>query len=463
MLPVVAIVGRPNVGKSTLFNCLTRSRAALVADEPGVTRDRQFGISRGSDSAFVVIDTGGLRADDAAEGAIGAKISSQAMRAVDEADLVLLLVDAQDGLSPNDQHIADDLRRSDRRVQLVVNKVDGLDAQVATAEFHAIGLGEPLPIAAAHRRGIGRLLEAIEAALPTETVSPSTPDPERIRVAMIGRPNVGKSTMINRLLGEERVIAHAAPGTTRDTLRIPFERNGRPYTLLDTAGIRRRGRVEEKLERFSILKALEAIHESNAVVLLADAQEGLTDQDTRLLGHVLEQGRALVIAINKWDAIAWERRRQVRAELERRLAFVRYARIHFVSALRGRGLGALLTSADAAARAALTKLPTAELTRVLSDAVAANPPPVVRGRRIKLRYAHQGGSAPPRIIVHGNQTDALPRSYARYLARVFRQRFALEGTPVEVEFRTGENPFRGRRNLLTPRQRRHRKRVRSRR
>ena len=457
---MVAIVGRPNVGKSTLFNCLTRSRSALVADEPGVTRDRQFGIARGAARAFVVIDTGGLHAADEE---IGPKVTSQAMRAVDEAHLVLFLVDAKDGLAVDDQQIADDLRGCGRPVHLVVNKVDGQDESIATAEFHALGLGDPRPIAAAHRRGIGHLLEAIDAALPQGGNAEDGVDPRRVEIAMIGRPNVGKSTMINRLLGEERVIAHDAPGTTRDTLRVPFEYQGRSYTLLDTAGIRRRGRVEQKIERFSILKALEAIHDCDVVVLLADGRDGLTDQDTRLLGHVLEQGRALIVAVNKWDAVAAEDKRRVRSELERRLTFVDYAKIHFVSALRGRGLDAALASADAAARAARTNLSTAELTRVMAAAVAKNPPPMVRGRRVKLRYAHQGGSAPPRIIIHGNQTEALPRTYARYLAKVFRRRFRLDGTPVEVEFRTGENPFKGRRNLLTPRQKRHRERLRKRR
>ena len=455
MLPVVAIVGRPNVGKSTLFNCLTRSRSALVADEPGVTRDRQFGISRAGSRPFVVVDTGGLRAgaDEFAR-----MVSNQALRAADESDVVLLLVDARDGLTADDERIAADLRRHAKPLVVVANKTDGLDPVLASVEFHSLGLGEPIAIAAAHRRGIGRLFEATSKHFPS-VQKPESSDATGIRVAIVGRPNVGKSTLVNRLVGEERVITHDAPGTTRDSLEVPFERAGRRYTLIDTAGIRRRSRVEEKIEKFSVIKALEAIHACDVAVLLMDATEEIAEQDARLLGHVLDAGRALVLGINKWDALGEVDRRQVRASVRRKLAFADYARIHFISGRHGRGLDALLHSVKRAWRAARAKLPTPELTRALAEAVRRNPPPLARGRRIKLRYAHQGGSAPPRVVVHGNQTAAVPEAYRRYLANTLRRRFALEGTPLKIEFRTADNPYRGKRNPLTPRQKRHRKRV----
>ncbi len=458
MLPVVAIVGRPNVGKSTLFNCLTRSRRAVVANVPGVTRDRHYGMVRHLAHPCIVIDTGGLDPD--ARG-FDALVSRQSRHALEEADLALLLLDAREGLSAGDRELGDLTRREGKPVLVVVNKTDGLDRGSALLEFHALGLGDPIGIAAAHRTGIGRLEAAIAAHI-AATFPPAAPAAHPStgpRFAIVGRPNVGKSTLINRIAGEERVVAHERPGTTRDSIEIPARIGALPCTLVDTAGIRRRRRVSEAVEKFSVVKALEAIHASDAVVLLLDATEAASEQDARLLGHVVEAGRALAIGVNKCDRLGETERRRLRGELERRFAFADFAYLHCISALEGRGIGALLRSAAAAHRAARTHLPTGELNRVLQEAVARHPPPLVRGRRIRLRYVHQGGSAPPRLIVHGNQTEAVPEAYRRYLAGAFRRRFQLRGTPLRVEFRTGANPFEGRRNELSERQRRRRKRL----
>ena len=457
MLPVVAIVGRPNVGKSTLFNCLTRSRRAVVADIPGVTRDRQYGVVRHPEHPFIVIDTGGL--------AIGARgfdelVSQQSRRALAEADLTLLLLDAREGLTPGDRELAELARRESKPVMVVVNKIDGLDHSAALIEFHDLGLGDPIGIAAAHRRGLGKLEDALTSRFPPSlALTPSTGAAAGPRIAIVGRPNTGKSTLINRAAGEDRVVAHERPGTTRDSIDIPVRLGSLSCVLVDTAGIRRRSRISEAVEKFSIIKALEAIHSSDAVALLLDATEAVSEQDARLLGHVVEAGRALAIGVNKCDRLGEEERRRLRGELERRFVFAEFAYLHFISALEGRGIRALILSAVAAHRAAHARFPTGELTRALHEAVARHPPPLVRGRRIKLRYAHQGGSAPPRLIVHGNQTHAVPESYRRYLAGVFRRRFQLRGTPLVVEFRTGDNPYEGRRNELSARQRRRRKRL----
>ena len=457
MLPVVAIVGRPNVGKSTLFNGLTRSRRAVVAEVPGVTRDRQYGVVRHPEHPYIVIDTGGI--------AVGAKgfdelISRQSRRALEEADLVLLLLDAREGLTPDDREVAEFARREGKPVLVVVNKIDGLDHRTALIEFHDLGLGDPIGIAAAHRRGLGTLEDALSSRFPPPLgLASSTGGSAGPRIAIVGRPNAGKSTLINRTAGEDRVVAHERPGTTRDSVDVPVRLGSLSCTLVDTAGIRRRSRVSEAVEKFSIIKALEAIHSSDAVALLLDATEEVAEQDARLLGHVVEAGRALAIGVNKCDRVGEEERRRLRGEIERRFAFADFACLHFISALEGRGIRALIRSAVAAHRAAHARFPTGELTRALHDAVARHPPPLVRGRRIKLRYAHQGGSAPPRLIVHGNQTEAVPESYRRYLAGVFRRRFQLRGTPLVVEFRTGDNPYEGRRNELSARQRRRRKRL----
>ena len=454
LLPVVAIVGRPNVGKSTLFNTLTRSRDALVADEPGLTRDRRYGIAAGPDP-FVVIDTGGLT-DDGER--MARAISGQALRAVDESDAVLLMVDGRDGLTAADEQIAARLRATGRAVTVVVNKTEGLDPDLAVAEFHALGLATPLAVSAAHRRGIPAILEALRTGFPPRGAR-FRDDEEGIDVAIVGRPNVGKSTLINRLIGDERLVADDAPGTTRDSIRVPFRLGGRCYTLVDTAGIRRRGRIAEKIEKFSVVKSLQAIAAADVVVVVLDATEGVTDQDTGLLGMVLDAGRALTVAVNKWDRLDAEGRRAAVEALDRKLAFLSFVSVHHTSALEGTGLRRLFRSVDRAWRSASRAMSTPELNDILARALARLPPPVVRGRRIKLRYAHQGGSSPPLIVVHGNQTDRVPDNYRRYLTRMFREGLDLHGTPVRLEFRSGENPFKGRRNVMTPRQQRRRKRL----
>ncbi|MCP5149314.1 MAG: ribosome biogenesis GTPase Der [Ectothiorhodospiraceae bacterium] len=457
MLPVVAIVGRPNVGKSTLFNCLTRTNEALIADAPGMTRDRHYGVARHGEHRFVVVDTGGL---DDSDDAIARLVSTQALRAATEADVILLVTDARDGLTAADADIADRLRRIGRPMVAVVNKVDGVDVVAATAEAHRLGIDPVLAVSAVHRRGLEPLLRAIRSHLPP----PDTDDAEGerapgARVAFVGRPNVGKSTLVNRLVGEERVIAHDMPGTTRDSIEVPFEREGRAYVLIDTAGLRRRARVSERIEQVSAIRTLQAVEACEVVVVVLDGTEGVTDQDLALIGQVVDAGRALVIAVNKWDQVAADDRDMVRLELERRLGFVDYARVQFVSALRGSGVDVLMRRVDEAHAGARRQLSTPELTRILHDAVQANPPPTVRGRRIKLRYAHQGGSAPPTVVIHGNQTEHVPGHYRRYLARIFREAFQLTGTPIRIELRTGENPYQGRRNPLTPRQQRRRARL----
>lgn len=457
LLPVVAIVGRANVGKSTLFNCLTRSRDALVANEPGLTRDRLYGISGGiaGSGECVVVDTGGLSDDT---DSMSRAISVQALRAVDEADAVVFMVDGREGLTAADEAIASQLRQTGKTVTIAVNKTEGLDAEIAVAEFYALGLGEPRPISAAHKRGIARLVEAALSELPAPGDSAPLEN-QGVSVAVVGRPNVGKSTLINRLLGEDRLVAHDTPGTTRDSVRVPFERAGRPYTLIDTAGIRRRGRVSEKIEKFSVVKALQAIAAADVVIVVADASEGVTDQDAGLLGMVLDAGRALTIAINKWDRLDAPGKQLVRTNVARKLTFLDYVTVHYTSALKGTGLRRLFASVDQAWRSASRKFSTPELNGVLARALERNPPPVVRGRRIKLRYAHQGGSNPPVIVVHGNQTEQVPSNYRRYLARAFRESFRIHGTPIQVEFKSGENPYKGRRNTITPRQQRRRKRL----
>ena len=457
LLPVVAIVGRPNVGKSTLFNCLTRSRDALVANEPGLTRDRQYGIATTGTGtgAYVVVDTGGLT--DAAD-TMARVISAQVLRAVEESDAVIFMVDGRQGLTAADEDIASQLRSTGKAVTIAVNKTEDLDADIAIGEFHALGIAGPCPISAAHQRGIRTL---VEAALSRILPSPEVPrdEDEGVNVAIVGRPNVGKSTLVNRLLGEDRLVTHDKPGTTRDSVRVPFRHGGRRYTLVDTAGIRRRGRVSEKIEKFSVVKSLQAIAAADVVIVVLDATEGVTDQDTGLLGMVLDAGRALTIAVNKWDSMDASGKRLTRSNVARKLTFLEYVTVHYTSASKGTGLRRLFASVDRAWRSASRKMPTPELNEVLAKALARNPPPVARGRRIKLRYAHQGGSSPPLIVIHGNQTDQVPSNYRRYLARVFRESLQLHGTPIQLDFKSGENPYKGRRNIITPRQQRRRKRL----
>ena len=457
MLPVVAIVGRPNVGKSTLFNALTGTRDALVADLPGVTRDRQYGISRVGQHPCLLVDTGGLVSN--AEG-IDYLTARQVHQAIDESELVLFVVSARDGLMAEDREIADLLRRSSRTVILVANKVDGLDEDTALADFASLGMGDLLPVAASHRRGLDAMMEAVDRNLPESPESEEAEDnADRMRVAIVGRPNVGKSTLVNRLLGEERVLAFDQPGTTRDTISSLLERDGQEYELIDTAGVRRRSRVSEVIEKFSTIKALQAIERAHVVVLMLDAREGLTDQDTTLLGHVLTEGRALVIALNKWDGLDADHRKRVRTELDRKLTYVTWAQQVTISALHGSGIQELMNAVQRAWKSASKDLATPELTRVLKNAFEAHQPPMKQGRTAKLRYAHSGGKFPPRIVIHGSRTDTIPDSYKRYLVNHFIKHFKLKGTPVFVDFRDSVNPYKDRKNVLSRRQIEKRKRL----
>ena len=439
MLPVIALVGRPNVGKSTLFNRLTQSRDALVADFPGLTRDRQYGLGKIGSAPYIVVDTGGLT--DVKE-TLSNQVTQQALAAIAEADAVLLLVDARSGLSSADETIAQQLRRTGKPIYLVLNKAEHLNTALISADFYALGLGSPHPISATHNQGIPALLEQVLSELPERAeVAPSLPHDGSIRLAVVGRPNVGKSTFINRLLGEERVLTADLPGTTRDSVYIPFAKDGQYYTLIDTAGVRRRSRVHETIEKFSIVKTLQAIEQAHVVLLLLDARQGIADQDAHILGHCLDSGRALVIAVNKWDRLDPDVRRTVRNELDRKLHFVNFARVHFISALHGSGIMDVLESVDQAFEAATRKLSTPELTRVLEDALAKHQPPLVQGHSIKLRYAHQGGQNPPLIVIHGNRTEHVPASYRRYLSNTYREALKLHSTPIRIEFKSSANPY----------------------
>ena len=438
MLPVIALVGRPNVGKSTLFNYLTRTRDALVADYPGLTRDRQYGLVKRGDIRSLVVDTGGITASD--DGIDGVAIE-QVQRALEEADVVLFLVDTRHGIHPIDEEIAKNLRKLGKQIVLVANKTDGLDANTHIAEFHKMGFDKPWPIAATHGRGILDLLKHVFDLLPViESFDDSLPG-SGIRVAVIGRPNVGKSTLINRLLGEERVVVYDQPGTTRDSVFIPFERGGQKYTLIDTAGVRRRSKVSETVEKFSIVQTLRAIDDTHVVIYLIDASEGVTDQDASLLGMVLETGRALVIGLNKWDGLDEDQRDKVKRQIDVKLSFLEYAEQYFISALHGSGVGKLFESIVALYRTAMIDMATPRLTDILEQAIRAHQPPLVSGRRIKLKFAHQGGQNPPVVIIHGNQTVAVPGSYKRYLMNVFREKLGLVGTPIRIEFKSPDNPY----------------------
>jgi len=445
--PVVALVGRTNVGKSTLFNRLTRSRAALVANISGLTRDRHYGEGRVGDHPFIVVDTGGF--EPVATRGILVEMARQTEQAIAEADVVVFLVDAREGLNAHDHEIARLLRKSGQRVVLAVNKAEGMRDHAGMAQFYELGLGEPLPISAAHGDGVAELVERALAPVlaarpaPPADAAQAAPDEagHRIKLAIAGRPNVGKSTLINALVGEERVIAYDLPGTTRDAIEIEFERGGRRYTLIDTAGLRRRGKVFETVEKFSVIKTLQAIEAANVVLLLLDAQEGISDQDAHIAGFAVEAGRALVVGLNKWDAIDAERREWIRREYERKLRFLSFAQVLNLSALEGRGLGPLMRAVDAAHAAAFAKLSTPRLTRVLRAAVEQQPPPRKGIFRPKMRYAHQGGQNPPRIIIHGNALDAVPDSYRRYLEGQFRDAFKLAGTPLSIEFKSSRNPY----------------------
>lgn len=497
MMPVVALVGRPNVGKSTLFNRLTRTRDALVADFPGLTRDRKYGQARFNELEYIVVDTGGI---DGSEQGIELEMASQSLAAIDEADVVLFMVDARAGLTSADEAIAAHLRRCQKKTLLVANKTDGIDADSATGEFYQLGLGEIYQIAAAHGRGVLTLLETAlapqlealsadgdgdgdgeddamaddedelefddamledamavidevieEEALPFEDAP--------IKLAIVGRPNVGKSTLTNRILGEERVVVYDMPGTTRDSVYIPMQRDEQDYVLIDTAGVRRRGKVHEAVEKFSVIKTLKAIDDANVVLLVLDAREGISDQDLSLLGFVLNAGRSIVLAVNKWDGLSQDVRDDIKRELDRRLGFIDFARLHFISALHGSGVGNLFESVKEAYASATKRVNTSMLTRIMQMAQDDHQPPLVRGRRVKLKYAHAGGYNPPRIIVHGNQVKDLPDSYKRYLINYFRRSLQVVGTPIRVEFQEGDNPYAGLKNKLTATQLRKRKRL----
>jgi GTP-binding protein len=436
--PTLVLVGRPNVGKSTLFNRLTRSRDALVADMPGLTRDRHYGHGRGASREFLVVDTGGF--EPLAREGIVAEMARQAEAAIAEGDALVFLVDGRTGLTPHDKQIADTLRRSGRPVFLAVNKGEGTNRDTFAAEFHELGFGQPYVISGAHGEGVRALVELILEGFPPED-EPSEKAGKIPRVAIVGRPNVGKSTLINALLGEDRVIAFDMPGTTRDAIEVPFERNGQAYTLIDTAGLRRRGKVFEAIEKFSVIKTLQAVEESNVVVMVLDASQDISDQDAHIAGFALDAGRALVLAINKWDQVDAYRRERVKAEIERKLYFLDFAKHHYISALEVLGIGPLLKSVDMAYAAAMAKLPTPKLTRILLDAIAKQQPPRQGVFRPKMRYAHQGGQNPPVIVIHGNALDHIPEAYRRYLERTFIDVFKLQGTPLRIQFKTAHNPY----------------------
>jgi GTP-binding protein len=448
MLPTISIIGRPNVGKSTLFNALTKTRDALVADEAGLTRDRKFGRGCVGDRDYWLIDTGGIGIDD---DVIVNHITQQALVAIEESDAIFFVVDGRAGLTPVDENLAEQIRKFNIPIYLIINKSEGIQAEIISAEFQGLGL-EAYSISAAHRSGIDELMEPVLASFPDSEKIEENKD-NRIKVAILGRPNVGKSTLVNRILGYERVIAFDKPGTTRDSIFIPFEREDKSYTLIDTAGVRRRAKVHETIEKFSVIKALQAIESSNVVVMLLDANEGMTDQDANLLGNVLDSGRALVIAVNKWDGLEASQREQIRYNLSRKLHFIDFASTHFISALHGRGIKNLFKSINAAWQSANKQTTTSKLNYILEAAISKHEPPIARGRRIKLRYIHQAGTNPPLFVIHGNQVSSISATYKRYLTNILREQLQLNGTPLQLVFKQGENPFAGRKNTLTQRQR----------
>ena len=458
MIPVIALVGRPNVGKSTLFNHLTKSRDALVADFSGLTRDRQYGQGTIKGDAFIIIDTGGIGIE---ENQIDELMIKQSMQAVDEADIILFMVDAQTGLTPLDQDVAKMLRQINKKVILVVNKTDGIDEDVACGDFYQLGFDKIQAIAAVHKRGINTLIEkALSLVDVNEADHIDLSDTRQsIKLAFIGKPNVGKSTLVNRIFGQERVVVFDRPGTTRDSIYIPFERDGQNYTLIDTAGVRRKGKVKQVIEKYSVIKTLQAIKESNVCILVIDAKEGISEQDLHVLSFAIEQGKSLVISVNKWDGLDSEYKQDVKTELHRRLNFIPFVKLRYISALHGTGVGELFSDILKAYKSATKKLSTPELTRILQDAVTSHQPPLVNGRRIKLRYAHAGGQNPPIIVIHGNQCELLPDSYKRFLINTFIKVLKLEGTPIKIELKSGDNPYKGKKNALSQRQMKKRKRL----
>lgn len=458
MIPVIAIVGRPNAGKSTLFNRITHTRNALVADRPGVTRDRNYGFAKHEDRSFILIDTGGLDDDSAENKSIARLVSDQAFQAIKEADAVLWLIDGKSGLAAADEILAEKLRLLAPNIYVLVNKTEDLDPDIATTDFHALGMGTPYPVSAARGNGLDRVLDIVLNAFP-DTVSDLDNEKNGLRISVIGRPNVGKSTLINRMLGEERMLTYDQPGTTRDSITVPFERLGKKYELVDTAGMRRRSQLEDPLEKSSVIKSLQALDSSDVIIAVIDASEALTDQDLHLLGLTMDSGKPLIIAVNKWDHLSTDQRDQIKNQLDRKLAFIDYAVIHFISALHGSGVGKLFGTIDKIGRNITIQIKSSRVTEILEAAVTAHAPPLVKGRRIKLRYAHVGGHSPLRIIVHGNQTASVPANYQRYLSNYFRDRLRLVGTPVMIEFKHSDNPFKGKKNELSGRQIKKRRRM----
>lgn len=446
-IPTLVLVGRPNVGKSTLFNRLTKTRDALVANIPGLTRDRRYARGKVGGRPYFVVDTAGF--DPSAKEGLTAEMVHQAELAIREADLVLFVVDGRAGRTPHDEAIAERLRSMGVPVRVVVNKSEGLDRALVSADFYALGFGVPLPISASHGDGVREMIHEVLAPFPKPARqddlladgAEASEGKAGIRVAVLGRPNVGKSTLINALIGEERLIAFDMPGTTRDAIDVPFDYGRRHYTLVDTAGVRKKGRVTEVIEKFSVIKAMQAVESANVVVLTIDAVQGVGEQDAHLGGFILERGRALVIAVTKWDAADALQRQNVKAQLTHRLAFLSFAPVVFVSAKTGQGLAALMKAVDSVYAAAMRKLPTPQLTRVLQELVRRQPPPRHGLFRPKPRYAHQGGNNPPIIVIHGNALEHLPSSYLRYLERGFAEAFELKGTPVRLELRTSHNPY----------------------
>ncbi len=454
MLPTIALIGRPNVGKSTLFNFLTRTREAIVADFPGLTRDRKYGRGKVGDTAYLVVDTGGLSFE---EDGIDALMAHQTQIAIADSDVIFFMVDGRGGLTSSDEEIANQLRQLDKPVYLLVNKTDGVDEQIACADFYSLGLGDMYPVSATQGRHMRKLMNHVLSHMPPEVIR--SEEAHGVRIAVLGRPNVGKSTLINRLIGEERVVTFDMPGTTRDTVDVPFEYEGKPYTLIDTAGVRRRSKVKDTVEKFSVIKAIQAIEDSQVVILVMDAHSGISDQDVTLLGYILDAGRALLIAVNKWDGMDPDDHDQVKQDLDRKLTFIDYAEFHYISALHGTGVGHLFETVNKAYTSAMSEFKTQRLTQILEYAIAQHQPPLVRGHRIKLRYAHQGGKNPPLIIIHGNQTEAVPEAYTRYLMSTYRKQLRLTGTPVSIEYKTGKNPYKDKRNKLSPRQVARKKRL----
>lgn len=457
MIPVIALVGRPNVGKSTLFNCMTKTRDALVADLPGVTRDRKYGEGQFDDTRYIVIDTGGIEADSRSD--IFDLMESQSTQAIAEADAVLFVVDAKEGLTPSDYKIAQKVRQTTKPIFLVVNKSESMESDIATADFYQLGFDKVFATASAHNRGVTKLIESVLSEFPT-TEQPTIPEAEgTIKIAFIGRPNVGKSTLVNRILGEERVLVYDAPGTTRDSIFIPFQRQNQNYLLIDTAGIRRKARINEAIEKFSVIKSLQSIEAAHVVIFVLDAREGISDQDMRLLDFVVEAGKALVVAVNKWDGLSTDDRTKVRNEIDQKLDFVSFAKKYFISALHGTGVGDLYSAIHIAYKSAMKAITTPTLTRMLEAAVTQHQPPLVHGRRIKLRYAHLGGHNPPIIVIHGNQTESVPKDYLRYLNNFFLKKLKLVGTPLRIQLKGGENPYKDRKNVLTSRQKAKKQRL----